>query len=136
MQRKKIEKEKKPVILKINLAFNVWDIFEASNTSINVDHKANTGMSKYASNWLARPPDQSVVFQFYLSITQQRGPVALDVVYVQKLPFKFQLITFSICLVKSQKNTSRSLFCFWETLAANNNIIHYYKYKVIDVLSP
>jgi len=50
MQRKKIEKEKKPVILKINLAFNVWDIFGASNTSINVDHKANTGMSKYASN--------------------------------------------------------------------------------------
>lgn len=50
MQRKKIEKEKNPVILKINLAFNVWDIFGASNTSINVDHKANTGMSKYASN--------------------------------------------------------------------------------------
>lgn len=46
-----MEKEKKPVILKIHLAFNVWDIFGASNTSINVDHKANTGMSKYASNW-------------------------------------------------------------------------------------
>lgn len=79
---------------------------------------------------------RALSFSFTYAITQQRGPVALDVVYVQKLPFKFQLITFSICLVKSRKNTSRSLFWFWETLAANNNIIHYYKYKVIDVLSP
>lgn len=40
---------------------------------------------------------RALSFSFTYAITQQRGPVALDVAYVQKLPFKFQYTILQLC---------------------------------------